>query len=134
MYKNSKIFNTFLFSTCLMILSVFGEAIGFPKDAVSVFAIADIRETNEREEEENVKYVQETSEKIKQTGAGGSDFEEKEFVFIEPQVEKLYQLPSFVQVYIQEHFSLKEYTNNLINSLFFPKLYILFHCPKTYLS
>ncbi|GEM_PF-2178704 len=72
-------------------------------------------------------------EKIKQTGAGGSGLEEHINPIFQKNIVQTARISLLLSVYFKS-FSLKTYHNYLLNTLYFPKLYILFHCTKAFLS
>ncbi len=118
-----------------MILGIVSETFCFANG--TAFMIVDVREANEREDEqENVKYVQQITQKFKQTGAGGRTLKEQiASIALLPKTDFILRnAPTRPQVFIQERFCLKDYTNKILNSIRFPKLYLIFHCPKTYLA
>lgn len=72
-------------------------------------------------------------EKIKQTGAGGSGLEERKTKLLQESVSeaRTFFQPLYL-VYFYRDFSFITYHNFLLQTLYLPKLYILFHCNKVF--
>jgi hypothetical protein len=126
------ILNIFIFYFLVSFLNVWSYGNTAPNDILWAVA-TEIVETEEKENEEYAKNNTSDYEKVKQRGQGGGDKLE-DIVISTQQLTNFLLFTSRVSPQYSERHSLKQYHSALLNSLTFPKLYILFHCSKTFLS
>jgi hypothetical protein len=76
----------------------------------------------------------EAQEKLIKKGAGGESLKNKNTIVFTTQTVENPSNSLANTAYFEAFNSIKAYNNRLFNSIATPKLYILFHCSKTFLS
>lgn len=129
-----KSFRNILFYFFLLSLIGLGSDLLARTEDGFAFFLSESKEISE-EEEGGCKTYFFGEEKIKQAGSGGSGLEEKESDLVQqPCSPYTYFLSSLLFFsYYYPYFSIKEYYNHLLQTLYLQRLYILFHCTKAYL-
>jgi hypothetical protein len=108
---------------------------GCPPDYLCASTI-ELIENEEKEREEHVRNELAGCEKTKLKGAGGTDIDDE----FNPSVPELHQSTPVFYLFSRDIFvscaetgALKQYRQQLLNSFFIPKLFLLFHCFKAFL-
>lgn len=95
-----------------------------------------LRESRELREEEEEPSSDDAlaRQNIRQIGAGGNDLEEIEIDIFSSNAFNYIAVADFSPfVHASIYFSIKIYHTYLLQTLYFPKLYIFFHCAKVFL-
>lgn len=122
----------FFFAFLISLTGFGGEIMATTNDAL-LSCIKESRELRESEENGSHQHLFE-DQKIRHVGAGGSGLEEPEDNLLQKNAPQSFFLPiSFHLVSQRSYFSLTSYYIYLFHTLYFPKLYILFHCTKAFL-
>jgi hypothetical protein len=122
-------FNLFFLFLYLTGVSFLGEILTQLNDDLLLSA-AEACERVEREGESETNLEFDTFKNHDNGGAGGKDV--KVIVADLPKFENLERVLLFI--FSQNTEGGKQYENRLLNSVYLPKLYRLFCCPKSYLS
>ncbi|MFN7117404.1 MAG: hypothetical protein ACK4TA_11435 [Saprospiraceae bacterium] len=121
----------FLFTLLFSVSGLWGEVTSTQSDEWLHF-ISETKEYSEESEGCNKGYFSEEA-KIRQTGAGGSGLEEPDSHAIQAMIAPPAALPLF-DAFPTVYFSIQSYYYSLFQSLYLPKLFILYHCTKAFLS
>lgn len=122
----------FFFAFLISLTGFGGEIMATTNDAL-LSCIKESRELRESEESSSHHHLFE-DQKIRHVGAGGSGLEEPEDDAPQKNAPQLSPISVFFNFVPNiSYFSLTTYYTSLFHTLYFPKLYILFHCPKAFL-
>jgi hypothetical protein len=139
LYRNCKFMKKvfhFIFITLLIFaIGFWGEAVELSGSCSSAQTTEACEVSEKDEKEENNSYF-DTFEKTVHSGQGGSGLKNTPSVFsVIESIEILFsQFLVVNQQYSSNSLSLKSYNDQLIQTIFIPKFYILYHCSKIFLS
>lgn len=121
---------TFLISC----IGLWGEIVELSLDS-TIITVTEVCEANEEERKQEIKSYFNTFEAMSYNGHGGNDFDDNDLVSSIESVEPPFsQILTVFQNYCSNSLSVKSHNDQLLQTLFLPKFYILYRCSKTFLS
>lgn len=132
--KMKKSFHFLFISFLISSIGFWGEIVELSTDSPNS-PITEVRETIEEERKEDVKSYFEAFEKITHKGqSGGSSKKDQILAVIESVETPFSHILAVFQNYCSNSLSVKKHNDQLLQTSYFPKFYILYHCSKTFLS
>lgn len=131
-----KSFHFLLLTFFISCIGVWGEIVELSKDNPNTM-ITEIWEATEEERKEDVKSYLEAFEKNINKGQGGSGFKKDQSIAgtgTESIEAPFSHILAVYQNYCSNTLSVKKHNDQLLQTIDILKLYILYHCSKTFLS